>query len=107
MKAARGTNVFAQDLTLEKNPYVFPPFCLIYPLLQYFTECGKFVCTFIAPRFDIIPAWYPLLLSVATHQVLLAKRGDRGVLRVPSKGGFIPDTQGIRWDLFAYRLRFE
>jgi hypothetical protein len=30
-----GVNVFSQDMSLEVNPYVFPPFNLIFPLLNF------------------------------------------------------------------------
>lgn len=35
-----GVNVFSQDITLEKNPYVFPPFKLILPLIVYLKNQG-------------------------------------------------------------------
>lgn len=33
-----GVNVFSQDLTKESNPYVYPPFVLIFPLLNFLRE---------------------------------------------------------------------
>lgn len=33
-----GINVFAQDISKENNPYVFPPFVLILPLLKFLKE---------------------------------------------------------------------
>lgn len=33
--SSSGVNVFSHDLKLEVNPYVFPPFNLIFPLLNF------------------------------------------------------------------------
>ena len=102
-----GTNVFAQDLTTVGNSYVFPPFCLIYPLLRFLQESGMSVCTFIAPSMEPVPVWYPTLHKLSIQKICLARRGDRGAIMVPSKNGFVKESQGIKWDLFAYRLKLQ
>ena len=45
-----GVNVFAQDISTEVNPYVFPPFNLIMPLLSLWKEQNVKNCIFFAPE---------------------------------------------------------
>lgn len=42
-------NVFSQRLENEENPYVFPPFGLIFPLLNFLKSTGVRVCTMVVP----------------------------------------------------------
>ena len=44
-----GVNVFAQDISLEEAPYVFPPFCMI-SMLKYLIEQKPKYCTFVYHR---------------------------------------------------------
>ena len=54
-----GVNVFNQDLSLcdgvKVNAYVFPPFCLISPLLRFLKSEGA-VVTGVVPRQSMLPA---------------------------------------------------
>jgi hypothetical protein len=50
-----GINVFSQDITLEKNPYVFPRFRLILPLIVYLRDLGVGACTMVVPKLSPLP----------------------------------------------------
>jgi len=43
-----GVNLFAQDLTEERfplsNPYVFPPFSLVAPVMRFLGHCKDYLC---------------------------------------------------------------
>ena len=52
-----GVNMFAQNVTNEFNPYVFPPFCLISPVLSFLVEQKPRCCTFIFPVLSTLPFW--------------------------------------------------
>lgn len=55
-----GINVFSQDLSFERNPYVPPPpFSLIFPLLKFLKESKVDGVTIIIP--DILPR--PVLVA--------------------------------------------
>lgn len=56
-------NVFSQRLENEENPYVFPPFGLIFPLLNFLKSTGVRVCTMVVPLSYRKPIWWPFLLS--------------------------------------------
>ena len=63
-------------------------------------------CTFVLPDFQPRPQWLPLLEGCKVSSVVLGEKGDRGVLRVPTKRGFVEDSKGLKWSLIAYRLSF-
>ena len=102
-----GVNVFAQDITKENNPYIFPPFALIFPILNFLKEQRVRVCTFIAPKFDCVPIWEPFLRSHVRSCVCIGEKGAKHVICFPSKNGYYPDGKGLKWDLYAYRLSFS
>ena len=62
--SSTGVNLFAQDLSslgdVSNNPYVFPPFCLIGPVL-------KFLVGFHLPFTIIVPDLYPRRFFVAHY----------------------------------------
>lgn len=101
-----GVNMFAQDIHSEENPYVFPPFALIFPVLKFLKEQGVRVCTLIAPKFQPTPIWEPLLHRYAQRSVCIGQRGSKNVLCVPSKKGYCFSREGLKWDLYAHRLKF-
>ena len=102
-----GVNVFAQDVAKEDNPYVFPPFCMIMPLLQLLKEQRVKCCTVVVPHVLPHPIWWPGLLATTVDKVLLGNENEKGVLWVPTKQGFIKDSIGLKHQLVAYRLSFD
>ncbi|KAJ8313185.1 hypothetical protein KUTeg_009265, partial [Tegillarca granosa] len=47
----------------ETNPYVFPPFGLISPVLNYFTSQKLRVCIMVVPELRTPPVWWPIFWS--------------------------------------------
>ena len=80
-----GINVFAQQLPVRENLYVFPPFVLIDPLLRFFIDQHyQHPFTIIVP--DIQPRRYrwALLQATSIDRFLLGRKGDDLVLFLPS-----------------------
>ena len=102
-----GVNVFCQEINKEENPYVFPPFNLILPILKLLSDQKVSVCTMVVPDFPCRPVWWPLLWSYVVDWFVLAKQTEVGAILTPSKQGFKIDSNGLKWNLFATRLRFR
>lgn len=80
-----GINVFSQDVSLEDNPYVFPPFCLISLLLKFLESQRVRKCTVVVPEIVPTPVWWPLFWLYVESFIVLGNKGDTGVLKLPSK----------------------
>ena len=74
-----GVNVFAQDLSKEHNPYVYPPFHLIFPLICLLREQKVRRFIFVAPVFRVKPIWWPLLLCHTSSSLSLGDFGEKNV----------------------------
>ncbi len=99
-----GVNCFAQDVAVEKNPYVFPPFLLIGPVLRLLEEQKVEGCTVVVPDLSPTPYWWPLLQCRSHGKMQLGSRGEKGIVLRPSVHGFTQDTRGLLWDLWAFRV---
>lgn len=102
-----GVNVFAQILCKEVNPYVFPPFGMIAPLLNYLVDQNVVRCTLVIPVYSPRPSWWPTMLQMAKDYYLLGKRGEKGVLWYPGPKGYEADRIGLKYDLWAIRCERE
>ncbi len=102
-----GVNVFAQDIAQQSNPYVFPPFILIGPLIKLMHSQRVARCTMVVPKKRPVPYWWPLLERWQKGKFQLGTRGDRGVLRIPTQEGFREDNRGLAWDLWVFRLALD
>ena len=60
-----------------------------------YTSCARLCCD---------PYMVSGLAKGVHRQDPLGEKGDKRVLRIPLK--HVAEFQGIRWDLFAYRLCF-
>ena len=107
LPGSQGVNVFAQspdlyDVSLFKNPYVFPPICLIPHVIKYVRSL-QLSYTIVVP--DVCPRrfWRPLLTSTCSSRYLLAVAGSVGALYTPSKDGF-SNNWPTPWDLWVFRL---
>ena len=82
-----GVNIFAQspdlyDVSIFKNPYVFPQICLTPHVIQYLRSL-QLSYTIVIP--DVCPRlfWWPLLTSTCSARHLLAIAGTVGASRPP------------------------
>lgn len=66
-----GVNVFAQDVAIEKSPYVFPPFHLVFPVLCLLKEQKVKRCTIIVPIVHPRPVWWSLLVDYCESYLML------------------------------------
>lgn len=107
MPLSSGVNMFAMDISQEDNPYVFPPICMISPTLKFLVQSNVWRCTIVVPVLSPKPVWWPTLLRYTVDSFLVGLAGERGILRIPSKSGFVGDMKGLSWDLLASRLVFH
>ena len=93
-----GINVFTHSLPLDHNIYVFPPFVLIVPLLNYLLE-QDFHGAFTIVVSDLKPRrfWWALL------RALLGRKNDGSILSYPSQGSQCWSLRNLQWDLWAFR----
>lgn len=107
MPFTAGVDVFAQNIRKELNPYVFPPFGMVFPVLSFLKEQEIPVCTCILPYRQPVSVWQPLVEEFKISSVVLGLQGEKGVIRVPTKKGYVLDNKGLKWALIAYRLTFS
>ena len=98
-----GVNVFLQQISPQENCYAFPPFNLLVPLIKFIDEC-RIDCTVVIPAYDITPVWMPVVADMTQDALLLGLKGQKGVLRYPTKKGYVRDKYGLPWNLWALRL---
>ena len=89
---SNGVNVFSQDLRefpSMSNPYVFPPFSLIGPLMKFLLSF-KIPFTIVVPEFVPHRYWWVELNARCSGKICLGTQGDLSVLLSPSKSGYSP-----------------
>ena len=100
-----GCNVFAQELGKEVAPYCYPPICLIGPLLCYLRGTAVKKCTLVVPDMYPRPTWWPGMQRWSDATIVIGKQGEKGVVWVHTKQGYVRDCFGLRWNLLACDLR--
>lgn len=70
-----GVNVFVQNVNEEENPYVFPPFQMIFPLLKLLKEQNVKCCTMVLPMFQEKPIWWPFFSYTLYFTNSIRKKG--------------------------------
>ena len=98
-----GVNAFAQDVSLCENCYVFPPFSLLWPVLSFVKE-NKLTCTVVIRLNEVTPAWFPAFINLIQDAILVGVKGQKNVLKYPSKKGYESDKYGLPWNLWAVRI---
>jgi hypothetical protein len=101
-----GVNLFAMDIATEANPYVFPPICMISATLNFLVQSRLKQCTMVVPILRPVPVWWPVLLQHSTDSFVVGSQGEKGILQIPSRNGFVCDMKGLPWDLVAFKLSF-
>ena len=102
-----GINLFSQDLSKEENPYVFPPFSFISPVVTYLQESGVSCCTVVIPDMYPRPVWWPVVWAKVTKFFVLGESKEKGILEIPSTKGYISDSKGLTWRLYVCKLLFS
>ena len=103
---SNGVNVFAQNISQDENCYAFPPFSLVVPLLKFLAE-NNIICTVIVPLEDIAPLWFPSYYDSISDAFLIGYKTQKGVLKVPTKHGYVRDKYGLSYNLWAIRFNAE
>lgn len=91
---------------METNPYCFPPFALIAPLLSLLKEQKVRRCTLILPQ-DPSKTWFSILRQHTSDSRILGAVSEKGVVWYPGPRGYHPDTKGLEIPLYAFRLGFS
>ena len=99
-----GTNLFAQVLDPSENAYVFPPFVLVGPLLNFLSS-QPCPITLVVP--DVSPKryWWPILYHRASSYFQLGSKGQKDILLFSNSnlsGSFAP--RALQWDLWVFRV---
>ena len=81
------------------NPYVFLPFALLGPVLQFLYRFG-IPFTVVVPVNFPRPSWWPELMARSSAGICLGALGDMGFLQAPSRSGYtrVPCPQSL-WAL--------
>ena len=101
-----GVNIFAQPCLRGEELYVFPPFVLIPSLIKLFLEWGDVVVTLVVPKHSQPRSWWPYLKSFAGRSLRISEAGQVGVLEYPAREGYVPNTVGLPFELWALRCFF-
>ena len=83
------------------NPYVFPPFSLIGPLMKFLLSF-KIPFTTVVPEFVPHRYWWVELNARCSGKICLGTQGDLSVLLSPSKSGYSPTP--CPFSLWAFRV---
>lgn len=71
------------------NPYVFPPFGLVGPVLK-FLYSFQIPFTIVVPELCPYPYWWPELIARSSARICLGSQSTMGVILAPSKVGYSP-----------------
>ena len=99
-----GVNLFSQNvLEFENmsNPYVFPPFRLVGPVLK-FLYSFRIPFTIVVPQLSHYSYWWPELMTRFQSRFLLGGCYAAGVILAPSTRRYMPVT--CPCPLWAFRV---
>ena len=69
------------------NPYVFPSFALLGPVLKFLYRFG-IPFTVVIPVYFPRPFWWPELMARSSAGICLGALGHMGVPQAPSRSGY-------------------
>ena len=87
-----GVNLFSQNLVEFENmsnPYVFPPFGLVGPVLKFLYPF-RIPFTIVVPQLSHYSQWWPELMTQSQSRFLLGGCDAAGVILAPSTRGYMP-----------------
>lgn len=76
---------------------------------MYFRRFTSFFlsCAFLKnKKLNDVP-WWSLLVDYCESYLMLGEKGDKTILLIPSKKGYISDKIGLKWELRACRMNFD
>ena len=98
-----GVNMFCQIIDSKENCFLYPPFSIALPAIKFIIE-NKLTCSAVIPADYVTPAWMPSLSDRIQDAFLIGHKGDKGVINVVSKKGFVDDKFGLQNNLWVIRI---
>jgi hypothetical protein len=80
--------------------YVFPPFALLLPVIAFIRE-NSLNCTLIACVDGVAPTWIPNLFNHIDDAFVVGNKGEKGILKYPTKKGYLDDKFGLPGNLWV------
>lgn len=96
-----GVAFFAQDLSVFRNPYVFPPAPLVSAVFSYLKEFRVPVCTVVVFVSEVRPTWWPEVATRLFSTLTLGNKGEKGIVL---RTGYKVDSEGLSESLQAIRF---
>ena len=104
LPSASGSDVFAQSAP-EGRLYVFPPFCVIVPLIRLLIEWGGVEVVVVLPVRRAPASFLHVLDPFVVSSISLSSIGAHGAVLLPSAKGYRPSGPSA-FGLTAYFCRF-
>ncbi|CAC5382313.1 unnamed protein product [Mytilus coruscus] len=95
-----GINVFTQEINKQENCYVFPPFNLVLPVMTFLKE-NSCSYTIVIRAENTTPLSLPNFVNFISDAFVLGIKGQKDVLKYPTKKGYVSDRYGLPWNLWA------
>lgn len=59
------------------------------------------LCTVIVPIDDATPVWFPAFSPSINDAFVIGHKGQRGILKIPTRQGYVHDKYGLSCNLMA------
>ena len=101
---AAGTNVFAQNIPLDENAFVFLPFVFIGPLVKFLSSQG-YPFSIVLPDLHPHKFWWPLVERSASSPFKLGSKGDPSILLFPTRSSpSVWSPHHLQWNIWVFRI---
>ena len=98
-----GVNMFCQEVRRSENCYVYPPFTLVLAVIKFIIE-NNLTCSIVIPVGCITPSWMPSVGMFVKDAFVLGHAGQKKVIKLPTKKGFVHDKFGLKHNLWVLRI---
>lgn len=95
--------MFCQRISADEHALVFPSFILVATILKFIVD-NRLTATVVLPMGHIIPCWLPDIFPHIQDAFVLGCKGEKGIISVPSRSGFIASQVGLRDNLWVIRI---